>query len=144
MQLSPHFSLDELTRSETGARKGLDNTCPSVLIPTLKLTAEHMEQVRGILGNVPITVFSGYRSPAVNRAVGGAKSSAHSLAFAVDFKTAGLSIARTIDLIRHSPLKFDQLIDEFNSWVHISFDPRLRRQVLSARKVQKTTIYSNI
>lgn len=144
MQLSPHFSLEEFQRSETGARKGLDNTCPAPLLPRLKNTAERMEQVRSILGNVPITVFSGYRSPAVNRAVGGANSSAHTLGYAVDFMAKGLSISRTVEMLRHSILAYDQIIDEFGAWVHVSFDPRFRRQILSARKVDKKTQYSFI
>jgi hypothetical protein len=144
MQLSAHFSLEEMTRSETAVRKGLNNSCPAALVSTLKRTAERMEAVRNVLGDVPLRVFSGYRSPEVNRAVGGAKVSAHTLAFAVDFIKPGQSIAETIDRLRNSPLIFDQLIDEFGAWVHISFDPRSRRQVMTARKVDKKTVYSLI
>lgn len=145
MQLSEHFTLEEFTRSETAARKGLDNSAPSEILDRLTLTAEKMEQVRGILGDAPITVFSGYRSPVVNRAVGGARSSAHMKGYAVDFKARNFSVAEAIKLIRQSPLRFDQLIDEFGAWVHISFDPLpMRRQVLAARKVNGKTVYLNI
>lgn len=144
MQLSEHFSLAEMTRSETAARQGLSNDCPASLISRLTATAQDMERVRSILDGKPITIFSGYRSPEVNRAVGGVSDSAHCLCYAADFMSQGFTIARAIDIIRQSPLKFDQLIDEFGAWVHISFDPRNRRQVMSARKIAGKTRYQFI
>ena len=141
-QLSPHFSLAEMTRSNTATRRGLDNTPPALIVARLLRTASLMEQVRTICGNRPITVFSGYRSPVVNAAVGGSKTSSHKDGDAVDFKVSGLSIAETVRLIRASGLKFDQVIDEFNQWVHIGFGPQMRQQVLIARKVAGRTKYT--
>lgn len=144
MKLSPHFSLEEMTRSETGARLGLDNSCPGALFSRLQNTAERMEEIRTILGDAPITVLSGYRSAQVNKAVGGSSTSDHKQAYAVDFRLSKMDIQETIKAIRNSGIKFDQLIDEFSSWVHISFNPKNRRQVMSARKIGAKTVYKFI
>ena len=135
MQLSKHFSLAEMSRSQTALRKGLNNTPPEALIPRLRNTAMHMERVRAICGDRAITVFSGYRSIQVNKSVGGSPTSSHCAGDAVDFKVQGRTIAETVALINESDLGFDQLIDEFNGWVHIGFGPKNRQQVLTARKI---------
>lgn len=141
-QLSPHFSLAEMTRSETAARRGLRNVPPSAMLPRLVETAQEMERVRAICGNRPIQVFSAYRSDAVNKLVGGSPTSDHRNCEAVDFKVVGLSIGETVALLRaDKSLIFDQLIDEFSSWVHIGFGGRKRRQVLAARKQGGKTVY---
>ncbi len=142
MQLSTHFSLAEMTKSQTALRKGLDNTAPEYIIQRLKKTALLMERVRKICGNRPIVIFSAYRSDRVNRAVGGSTTSSHRDGDAVDFKVVGLSIAETCRLIAESDLGFDQLIDEFNGWVHLGFGPKNRQQTLKARKVDRRTIYT--
>ncbi|SFK41256.1 D-Ala-D-Ala carboxypeptidase family metallohydrolase [Caulobacter sp. UNC279MFTsu5.1] len=131
-QLSEHFSLAELTVSENARRLGLSNTPPPDILKRLTTTAEHMERVRALLLGQAIHVSSAYRSPAVNRAAGGAKASAHMSGWAVDFTCPDfgppLLVARRIAL---SGLAFDQLIHEFGRWVHISFDPDNRGQVLT-------------
>ncbi|MBA4010778.1 MAG: peptidase M15 [Phenylobacterium sp.] len=131
-RLTPHFSLEELTRSQVAVRKGIDNTPGPVSVQNLQTTAEAMERVRAILG-VPITVTSGYRSPPLNDAIGGSPTSAHTLGLAVDFVAdrfgAPLDICRKLVEAR---VRFDQLIEE-GTWVHISFDPRMRGQVLTKR-----------
>lgn len=142
MQLSPHFSLAELTRSNTAARRGLDNTPSKVMTEVLRDTARRMEFVRSACGNRSITVFSGYRSPAVNKAVGGSATSSHKDGQAVDFIVSGLNIAETVAILRKAAIPFDQLIDEFGSWVHIGFGPRMRGQVLKARTVDGKTTYN--
>lgn len=144
MQLSPHFSLAEMTRSNTAARLGLDNSPSKTIIEVLKYTASQMELVRSVCGARPVTIFSGYRAPAVNKAVGGSATSDHKNALATDFMISGLTIAQTVALIRKSDIKFDQLIDEFGSWVHIGFGTRMRGQILSARTVAGKTIYKPI
>ncbi|HEY3696517.1 D-Ala-D-Ala carboxypeptidase family metallohydrolase [Phenylobacterium sp.] len=127
--LSEHFSLEELLSSQTAARQGLDNTPSLQILNCLRVTAAQMERVRALLGGEPITVSSGYRSRAVNAAVGGSATSAHMLGWAVDFNCfrfgSPLQICRAI---ARSPLHFDQLIEE-GTWVHLSFDPRLRREI---------------
>lgn len=83
MQLTPHFYLTELTASNTAARLRLDNTPPPELVPRLVRTAEMLERIRSTL-NAPIVVTSGYRSRAVNTAVGGVTSSDHAQGHAAD------------------------------------------------------------
>lgn len=131
MNLTPHFSLEELTAT---AHRELDNTPPAAVVEALTDTAQHMEAVRALLGDASIHVNSGYRSAAVNKAVGGAASSAHLGGHACDFICPAfgspLSICR---MLAASRLQFDQLIEE-GTWVHISFDPKMRRQILTKRE----------
>ncbi len=83
MNLTAHFTLAELTASAKARALGLDNTPPADVLPRLVLLAEMLERIRATLGE-PITVTSGYRSPAVNRAVGGITNSDHTLGLAAD------------------------------------------------------------
>lgn len=123
-QLTPHFSLSEFTDSQTAARNGLNNVPPveSTERANLQRMAETMEEVRTILGDVPILVSSGYRSPAVNAAVGGSKSSAHMSGLACDFSCPGfgtpLQICKTLEPHMRR-LGVDQLIHEYGTWVHL-------------------------
>jgi len=138
MRLSPNFSLAELTKTETG----LDNSPPPEFINRLAALAQTLEMIRGIFGK-PVIINSGYRSSKVNSAVGGSNTSAHSLAYAVDFNVKGMKAKEVAAIIANNPLiKFDQLIDEKRNgpgWVHLSIDPKLRRQVLTFRN----GVYSN-
>lgn len=128
--LTAHFALEELTRT---LHREIDNRPPPDVVATLQGTAERMEEVRQALGDRVISVSSGYRCPALNRAVGGAKTSAHLSGHAVDFNCYGFGDPKAVcRAIAGSPIAFDQLIEE-GSWVHLSFDPRLRRQVLTKR-----------
>lgn len=132
MRLSPHFTLAELTASQTAARRGIDNSPPPEIVANLQATAGGMEKVREILGDQVITVSSGYRSPELNKAVGGSVGSAHRTGHAVDFNCYGFgSPLEVCEAIARSGLHYDQLIHEFGRWVHISFDPRGRRQNLT-------------
>ncbi len=131
-QLSPHFTLEEFTVSETAAQLGLSNQPTPETLARLKRTAEQMEQVRTLLGNKSITVNSAFRSPAVNKAVGGVPTSAHQQAYAVDFTCAAFGTPYEIcKKIAASKIKFDQLIHEKRVWVHISFAPTMRQQLLT-------------
>lgn len=130
MNLSPHFTLAEMTVSETAARRGIDNDPPPDVVERLKHTALGLEAVRTRLG-APIVVSSGYRSPALNAAIGGAQNSDHTRGDAADFICQGFGAPSTIvSALKDSGIQFDQLIEEFGRWVHISFGPRMRGQVL--------------
>lgn len=128
MQLTPHFSLAELTVTKTK----LDNTPSKEVIEVLRTTAFYMEKVRELLGNVAITINSGYRSPDVNRQVGGTSNSSHTYGYAVDFTAYGHTPLTISNILSKSNLKFDQLIYE-KTWVHISFDPRMRGNILTLK-----------
>jgi zinc D-Ala-D-Ala carboxypeptidase len=131
-QLSPHFTLEEFTASDTAARLGLSNQPTAEALPRLKATAAAMEAVRTLLGDKPITINSAYRNPQVNAAVGGVPTSAHQQAYAVDFTCAAFGTPYEVcKKIAASPIKFDQLIHEERVWVHISFAPTMRRQLLT-------------
>ena len=128
MQLTPHFSLAELTVTN----QKIDNTPSKEIVEVLRTTAFYMEKVRELLGNVAITVNSGYRSPDVNRAVGGTSNSSHTHGYAVDFTAYGHTPLTISNILSKSNLKFDQLIYE-KTWVHISFDPRMRGNILTLK-----------
>lgn len=129
-QLTEHFSLEEFTRSDTASNLGIDNSPAAEHMPILQNLANCMEGVRALF-NKSIRITSGYRSPAVNDAVGGSKTSAHSLGHAADFHVAEMSDLDAAKVIRDSGLRFDQLIYEKGRCVHISFDPdRMRQEVL--------------
>ena len=131
MSITPHFTLTELTRSEAAERLALSNQPGAEHLSNLRLAALGMEMVRLIVGR-PIRVTSGYRAPAVNRAVGGTPTSAHALGYAVDFIVPTLGLAETARMLV-GRLPYDQLIYEHNRCVHISFDTRLRGQALTQR-----------
>lgn len=130
MKLSPHFTLAELTASATAQRLGLDNTPPPEVLPRLVFVAEMLERIRSTL-NAPITVTSGYRGQALNRAVGGVTSSDHTQGHAADFVCPGFGtpfeIARTLAPLV-STLSIGQVIYESfqkpggrrSEWVHVS------------------------
>jgi zinc D-Ala-D-Ala carboxypeptidase len=130
MNLSPHFTLEELTASQTAARLGLDNTPPPEIVDALTRTAMGLEGVRTVLG-APIIISSGYRSPDVNHAVGGQTNSQHQTGEAADFICPGFGTPHEIvtRLIK-SGVNFDQCIVEFGRWVHVSFAKSPRRQAL--------------
>lgn len=133
MNLSPHFTLDELTISQAAARKGLDNTPTPQALENLKRLAATLEEVRALVGK-PLIVSSGYRSKDVNRAVGGSKMSAHMSGLAADINCPGLSPVALAHVIKSSGIAFDQLILEFDSWVHIAIaEGEPRRQLLTIR-----------
>jgi len=144
MKLSEHFNLAEFTQSQTAARKSIDNTPDAVVKNNLTIVAANMETVRALLDNKPITISSGYRSPALNRAVGGSATSAHVNGWAVDFICPAFGTPlQVVEKLKNSNLKFDQIIEE-GTWVHISFAPTMRKQVMKASFKNGKPTYSFI
>lgn len=119
MQLSEHFSLSELTSSEIAVRKGLDNLPTEIALQNLGRLAEKLEEVRKVLGK-PIMINSAYRSPEVNSAVGGVKTSQHCVGCAADIRVPSMTPDEVVKAIVASRIQYDQLIREFDSWTHIS------------------------
>lgn len=115
--LSAHFTLEELVRSQTATRFGIDNRPSDSVLINLKRLAEMLERVRSAVGK-PIQVTSGYRCKALNERVCGSKNSAHMDGRAADIVVAGLAPIRVARAIREAGIVPDQLIYE-GGWVHV-------------------------
>lgn len=131
--LTANFTLEEFITSETAARRGIDNTPNDEVKDNLLQLAQRMEAVRYLLGNKPIIIKSGYRSPKLNTAIGGAKNSQHVKGQAVDFicPQFGSPLEICHEITHGSMIQFDQLIQE-GSWVHLSIADVPRMEVLTA------------
>jgi hypothetical protein len=117
MLLTPHFTLEELTHTD---HRELDNTPNSSEINNLKRLAEMLEKVKTLLDGKPIMVNSAFRSKAVNDAVGSKDTSQHRVGCAADIRVPGLTPDQVVKAIIGSPIAYDQIIREFDSWTHIS------------------------
>lgn len=128
-----YFTIKELCTSSTAQQKGIDNKPTPGIEQNLELLVKYvLDPLREAWGK-PITVTSGYRCPALNRAVSGAKNSHHITGMAADITTGSkVDNKKLFQLVLDLKLVFTQLIDEKNySWIHISYDPdNLKRQVL--------------
>ncbi len=149
--ISAHLSLEECIKSTTASRLGINNMPPQSVINTLKIAAEKVfEPVRLHFG-VPIFVSSAYRSPELNKAIGGSSTSQHMHGEAFDLDMDGKSTKVTNAAIFHyikDNLVFDQLIWEFGNdtnpdWVHVSYETTgaQRKQILKAKRVNGKTSY---
>lgn len=142
MRLTPNFTLEEFTRSDEAERRKIANTPLPDHLANLRMLALGMEMARFIIGK-PLRINSGYRNPTVNAAVGGTPTSAHALGYEADFKVDGMPLASAARALA-GRLPYDQLIYEHNRCVHISFDPRLRGEVLTQRGAAGTPIVPGI
>ena len=152
MKLTENFSLNELTKSQTAERKGIDNTPSTEHQENLKSLCEMILQpIRDHFGQV-VSVSSGYRSPELCVAIGSSTQSQHAKGQASDFEIFGVSNKELADYIDQN-LDYDQLIleywkgeDEPNSgWVHCSFNTQgNRKQYLRAYKENGSTKYEPI
>lgn len=149
-QVSPHFSLRELTYSQSAERKGIDNTPPPEVVENLKaLCTVILEPLRAAVG--AITITSAYRSPALNKIVGGNSKGQHPLGQAADIECFALSTRALAERVIALNVPFDQLIMEFVSdkdanagWVHVSHKKEggNRGQILRAeRDAAGKTVY---
>jgi len=151
MRISKHLDLVEVTRSESAKRNGINNQPTPEHLENFKKLAENIfEPIRNYFG-VPIHVSSGYRSKALNTAIGGSLTSQHCTGEAIDIDMDGSSSDVTnkmvFDYIKDN-LNFDQLIFEFGTkdapdWVHVSFESngKQRKQILRATKKGSNTTY---
>jgi zinc D-Ala-D-Ala carboxypeptidase len=148
MNLSHNFTLQELIKSHEAVRKGLDNApSPEIISNLQELSNMVLQPVRDHFGK-SVTVNSGYRSPEVNTAVGGSKTSDHCKGQAADIEIVGVPNAELAEWIRDN-LVFTQVILEFytqgvpdSGWVHVSYDPaNLKKQSLTAVKQNGKTVY---
>ena len=151
MNLTENFSLNELTKSQTAERKGIDNTPSPEHQRNLKSLCEMILQpIRDHFGRV-VSVSSGYRSPELCTAIGSKISSQHAKGQAADFEIYGLSNQELANWIREN-LSYDQLILEYwtpenpnNGWIHCSYSlERNRKEYLRAYKNEGKTKYEPI
>jgi len=150
MNLTRNFSLQELIKSDTAIRKGIDNNPNADQIEKLKALCENILQpVRDHFGRVKVT--SGYRSPELCSAIGSSVNSQHAKAEAADFECIGVDNAELADWINQN-LPYDQLICEFytpgepnSGWIHCSYIPdQPRASYLWAYKFEGKTKYKPI
>ncbi|VXB85511.1 Peptidase M15 [Enhydrobacter sp. 8BJ] len=152
-KVTPDFWYSELIHSNTAMRLNLPNTPTEQHKQNLIEACTNLWQPMRKLLDKPVHINSGYRSLAVNNAVGGSKTSAHSAGFAIDFTAPSFGNPRQIvkflaDALPKNGIKFDQLILEFpdssSAWVHIGYKNRTgnqRGQILTAKKVGGKTQY---
>ena len=126
MRISKNFSYDEMVYSATAERLKIDNTPnEKELAELVKLVTTILQPIRDKWGRA-IVVTSGFRSEALNKAVGGVKNSQHRLGQAADLKIGSRSQNKALfnfilDMVKNGEIKVGQLIDEYNySWVHVS------------------------
>jgi zinc D-Ala-D-Ala carboxypeptidase len=120
VNLSPHFTLEELTHSDAAARNGWDNTPNDAEKANLTRLAALLEQVKAAVVGKPVMVNSAYRSKQVNDAVGSKDSSQHRIGCAADIRVPGMTPREVVLACIGAGLPFDQIILEFDAWTHIS------------------------
>jgi zinc D-Ala-D-Ala carboxypeptidase len=142
MQLSEHFSLEELTAT---SHRQFDNTPNATEMANLTRLAATLEQVKTLLGGKPVMINSGFRSKQVNDSVGSKDTSQHRIGCAADIRVPGMTPNEVVKAIIASDIGYDQLIREFDSWTHISVPDMPsrppRKQALIIDK-QGTRIYA--
>ena len=140
MKLTENFTLQELIKSQTALRKGINNkpASPDIVVNLQTLCEKVLQPVRDHFGK-PVTVNSGYRCPKLNKAIGSSSKSQHTKGLAADIEIPGVSNKELAEYIE-SNLPFDQLILEFyngvdpnSGWVHVSYvnDDKNRKQTLT-------------
>ncbi len=150
MNLSPNFTLSEMTKSEAALRHGIDNTPNEEQIQALMALAQNVLQPVRDYFKKGVKCNSGFRAPAVNQAVGGSATSDHCKGQAADIEIPGVSNYELAKWIVDN-LKFTQVILEFytqgvpdSGWVHVSYDPsKLKNEALTAVKKEGRTVYLN-
>jgi uncharacterized protein YcbK (DUF882 family) len=127
MNLSPHFTLDELTHTD---HREINNSPTQDEINNLQQLANFLEEVKTVLGGKPIMISSGFRCKALNDAVGSKDTSQHRTGFAADFRVPGMTPDEVVRAVIASGIGYDQIIREFDRWTHISVADNPRKQAL--------------
>lgn len=144
MNLTEHFTLEELIRSDEALRLGIRNVPDEQQQDNLRrLCIDILEPLRALLGR-PIAVTSGLRVPVLNTIIGGSQTSDHCHGRAADIKVEGMSAKAVCATIRTAGLPYKQLIHEFGAWCHVSIPPYAeppKREDLTAIKVAGKTQY---
>jgi hypothetical protein len=117
INLTPHFTLEELTHTD---HREFDNTPNDAELENLKRLAAFLEQVKTVLGGKPIMVNSAFRSKQVNDAVGSKDTSQHRIGCAADIRVPAMTPDEVVKAIIASGLPYDQIIREFDRWTHVS------------------------
>lgn len=132
VRLGKYFYLSEFCRSDWALRRGIIIDPPPHIVGQLReLVQNVLDPLRAEIG--PIHISSGYRPVIVNKGIGGSLTSQHVLGQAADIMSDHMPVRQVFDTIRRMELPFDQVIEEFGSWTHVSYGPRHRRQALIAR-----------
>jgi hypothetical protein len=117
MNLSPHFTLDELTHTD---HRQFDNTPNASEMANLVRLAAFLEDVKTVLGGKPVMINSAFRCKQVNDAVGSRDTSQHRIGCAADIRVPGMTPDEVVKAVRAAGLGYDQVIREFDRWTHIS------------------------
>jgi len=117
MQLSEHFTLDELTHTD---HRQFDNTPNALEMANLVRLAAFLEEVKTAIGGKPVMINSAFRSEAVNNAVGSKNTSQHRIGCAADLRVPGMTPDEVVKAVIASGIGYDQIIREFDRWTHIS------------------------
>ena len=142
MNLSDHFTLEELTHTD---HRELENIPNEQELANLKRLAEFLERVKTVLGGKPILVSSAFRSKAVNDSVGSKDTSQHRVGCAADLRVPSMTPNEVVKAIIASGIGYDQVIREFDRWTHISIPNKMfdspRKQALIIDKIS-TRVYA--
>lgn len=141
MILSKNFTLEEFVVSQYAIRHDIDNTPPPEAVASLRLLIDRVLQpLRDILAR-PVIVTSGFRCEALNHGIGGSPTSQHRLGQAADLVVPGMSSYEVVKTIHELGLPYDQLIEEFGRWTHVSHCAIRRGETLRALRDQGKTKY---
>ena len=124
-----NFTMSELIYSDTAIKNRINNIPPDpkILDNMLNLIVHCLQPLRDKIGK-PIIITSGYRCDKVNKLVGGKINSQHKTGQAADFTIKKMSVTQVVEYIKNSNIEFDQLINEYDRWVHISFNKEHNRR----------------
>lgn len=140
VNLTENFKLQEFYRSDVADRLNHDNYPPSWAFSRLRFLATVLQEFRDYLTDkyeedTPIIITSGYRSKYLNKHLPGASPNSHHVeALAADFVVPGFTCHEIISAFLECGAEFDQIINEYDRWIHLSVHPKNRHQILQSRK----------